>query len=55
MDNLIGTIIFLWAGASWFTHLIICFQEGAWGFLVAGGLFFPIALVHGTGIWFGLW
>lgn len=44
-----------WAIASWFTHIVVCLQDSAWGFLVAGALFFPVAWVHGTGIWFGAW
>lgn len=41
--------------AAWFTHIYRCFTEDAWGFLIAGAIFFPIAIVHGIGIWFGLW
>ena len=41
--------------AAWFQHLYRCFTEEAWGFLIAGAIFFPIAMVHGLGIWIGLW
>lgn len=41
--------------AAWLTHVITCFQDGSWGFLIAGALLFPIAIVHGIGIWFGAW
>mgnify|MGYP001172229555 CR=1 FL=1 len=58
-DAALGSLFFLilvvWGFASWFTHLFVCFSEGAWGFLVAGALFFPIANIHGTGLWFGWW
>ena len=30
-------------------------DEAAWGFLIAGAIFFPVAIVHGVGIWFGFW
>lgn len=40
--------------AAWFTHVIYCLIEGMWGFLVAGALLFPIAIVHGVLIWFGV-
>lgn len=43
------------SGAGWITHLIECFSDGRWGFLIAGAIFFPIAVVHGWGIWFGAW
>ena len=55
--ELIGAIIvlaFLVASiAAWFTHILTCLSEEAWGFLIAGAIMFPIAIVHGVGIWFG--
>jgi len=41
--------------ASWFTHLYVCFTAGKWGFLVAGAIFFPVAIIHGFGVWLGIW
>jgi hypothetical protein len=41
--------------AAWLTHLYVCFNNARWGFLIAGAIFFPIAIVHGVGIWFGVW
>lgn len=41
--------------AAWITHIIVCLQAGKWGFLIAGALFFPIAIVHGLGVWIGAW
>jgi len=38
--------------AAWFTHLITCFSEGLWGFLIAGAIFFPVGIVHGIYLWF---
>lgn len=40
---------------AWFTHVFVCLQNGEWGFLIAGALAFPIAIVHGIGIWLGFW
>ena len=40
-------------GAAWLTHVVVCFHAGLWGFLIAGALFFPVAIVHGIGLWFG--
>ena len=48
---IIGSISIL----SWFNHIFICFTDDRWGFLIAGALFFPIAIVHGFGAWFGFW
>jgi hypothetical protein len=41
--------------AAWVTHIVDCFQDGEWGFLLVGALFFPLAVIHGIGIWLGLW
>ena len=40
--------------ASWLTHIVTCLQDGSWGFLIAGALMFPIAIIHGFGIWIGV-
>ena len=45
-----GTMI-----AAWLTHVITCISDERWGFLIAGALFFPIAIIHGIGLWFGAW
>lgn len=44
----------LWVILAWFTHIAVCLKAGAWGFLIAGAIFFPVAFVHGTGIWLGI-
>ena len=41
--------------AGWFQHLYTCFNEHLYGFLIAGAIFFPVAIIHGWGIWLGLW
>ena len=50
-ETWIGALGF-WAVASWLTHIFYCFSVGKWGFLIAGAIFFPIALAHGTYLWF---
>jgi hypothetical protein len=48
-------VIFVGGFAAWLTHIVDCFQDGEWGFLLVGALFFPLAVIHGIGIWLGLW
>jgi hypothetical protein len=57
MDDNSGCAIILgiWLFAAWVTHIVVCLKTAAWGFLIAGALVFPIAWIHGTGIWFGAW
>ena len=48
-------LLFLMSLAAWFTHLYVCFTGARWGFLIAGALFFPVAIIHGVGIWLNIW
>jgi len=52
---LFGLAILVWSVAAWLTHVVVCLKAGSWGFLIAGAILFPIALIHGTGSWFGAW
>ena len=40
---------------AWGTHVISCLMDERWGFLIAGAIAVPIAVLHGVGIWFGIW
>jgi hypothetical protein len=51
--NFFGFAFVLWIFASWITHIVVCLKTASWGFLIAGAIVFPIAWIHGTGIWFG--
>ncbi len=51
--ELIAIIFVLACFAAWITHIVVCLSEEAWGFLIAGAIMFPIAVIHGFGLWFG--
>lgn len=55
MNEFMSFLLIICCIAAWLTHVIVCLLAGSWGFLVAGALFFPIAIVHGFGIWLGVW
>ena len=40
---------------AWLQHLYTSFNNEQWGFLIAGAIAFPVAIVHGVGIWLGYW
>ncbi|QPI18085.1 hypothetical protein POP15_037 [Pectobacterium phage POP15] len=40
--------------AAWITHVVVCIKAASWVFLVAGAIFAPIGVVHGIGVWFGI-
>lgn len=48
-------ITFVLALLAWLTHIITCLGAAKWGFLIAGALFVPIGIIHGIGIWLGIW
>jgi hypothetical protein len=54
-ESELTVLIILASAAAWITHLYVCFTAGKWGFLIAGAIFFPVAIVHGIGVWFGAW
>lgn len=54
MDELFPFAAVIWVIAAWITHIVVCLKTASWGFLVAGAILFPIAWIHGTGIWFGI-
>jgi hypothetical protein len=55
LGAILALSIFIVSVSAWFTHLSVCFSDDRWGFLIAGAIMFPIAIVHGIGIWFGVW
>lgn len=46
----VGGLVF----AGWLTHVIVTIQMQAWIFLLAGAIFAPVGVIHGWGLWFGI-
>ena len=56
MKIVVGYFIFLFLMfAGWITHVAVCIKASLWGFLIAGAIFFPVGVIHGWGIWLGIW
>lgn len=57
MKYIIGFLIVLGLTglAAWLTHVVNCIQNGEWLFLIAGAIAAPVGIVHGVGIWLGVW
>lgn len=52
-----GVIAFLFiisAIPAWITHVIVTILNEEWILLVVGALVPPVGVVHGWGIWFGI-
>lgn len=52
---LFGLALVVWVVAAWITHVVVCLKTASWGFLIAGAIVAPVAVIHGTGAWFGAW
>jgi len=52
-ESEIAIILVIASVAAWLTHVITCISDDRWGLLIAGGLVFPVGIIHGIGIWFG--
>lgn len=40
--------------AGWLTHIVVTIQAASWGLLIAGAIMAPVGIIHGWGIWFGI-
>ncbi len=55
MGGLMASTVFgLLVLAGWLTHIIVTIQAAKWILLLAGAILFPIGIIHGWGLWFGL-
>ena len=52
---LLSVALVAWGIAAWITHVVVCLKAASWGFLIAGAIMAPVAVIHGTGVWFGAW
>lgn len=40
--------------AAWITHVIVCIKASAWVLLAFGCIVAPVGVVHGFGVWLGV-
>lgn len=40
--------------AAWITHVIVCIKASAWILLAFGCIVAPVGVIHGIGVWLGL-
>lgn len=48
----ISLVVFVIGG--WLTHVIHCLIAAKYMLLVAGAFIFPVGVIHGVGLWFGV-
>jgi hypothetical protein len=41
--------------AAWVTHVVVCIKSASYLFLIAGAILPPVGVIHGWGVWLGVW
>lgn len=54
MKHFLALIIYLSFPAAWLTHVIVCLMQAKYLLLIAGAFIFPVGIIHGFGLWFGV-
>ncbi len=39
---------------AWVTHVVYCISHALWLLLIVGAVAFPIGVIHGIMVWFGV-
>jgi len=48
-------VAYVLAIAAWITHVVTCIKAASWALLFIGAIIFPVGVIHGWGIWLGVW
>lgn len=51
---LVWVAIIVGSLAAWVTHVLVCIKASAWILLAFGCIVAPVGVVHGVGVWFGI-
>lgn len=54
MKSILAIILGLAFPAAWLTHVIVCLLKAKYLLLIAGAIIFPVGIIHGFGLWFGV-
>ena len=55
VSDIVPPLVLLWCIAALVAHVIACVATNWAAMLIAGLVFFPVGIVHGTGVIFGWW
>jgi hypothetical protein len=47
-------LLLLGSAAAWITHVIVCIHHAAWVLLLFGCFVAPVGVIHGIGVWMGV-
>jgi hypothetical protein len=55
LTNEIALVMTIVVVSAWVTNVVVCIYEHAWALLLIGAIIFPIGVIHGVGVWLGVW
>ena len=55
MNGFFGALALLWCAVAMVVHLWVCVATNWAAMLIIGLVFFPVGIVHGSGIMMGIW
>lgn len=55
MSDIVPPLVLLWCVVALVAHVISCVASNWAAMLIAGLVFFPVGIVHGTGVILGFW
>lgn len=53
--NIFGIAFFIAMTGGFIQHVVTCVYEDRIFLLFAGIFFFPVGIIHGIGVWIGVW
>jgi hypothetical protein len=54
MKDLLSILFLVVLSCAWITHIIHCLLAAKYMLLIAGAFIFPVGIIHGVGLWFGV-
>jgi hypothetical protein len=54
MNDVIGIMIYWSIIAAWATSIVMCIHDASWALLFAVFFVPPVGVIHGAGIWIGV-
>lgn len=60
MGVAVVSLVLAWAAlllatvAAWITHVVVCIKASAWILLLFGCVVAPVGVIHGVGVWLGV-
>jgi hypothetical protein len=55
MSEGVYIVVWIWSIVALLAHVVVCVTTNWAAMLIIGIVFFPVGILHGTGIMLGLW